>query len=381
MAHYRHGSDGPETLALKLRGSRRFRSVSLASFAWLERRLGVRAGLVDEVADLVDRVSRSWPDHAASLGATTRCATRSPKASGPTAARCSERATDGLPRPPVRVASVDVLPVDPSLTARYRDHAWAPVTVGESGARVFRLDPPRSAAGGGLYVKITPRTGHPDPGLDVRAEVDRLRWLSAQGIPVPEVVDTGTTGDGGAWMVTRAAAGRSAAEPWPEHRRAAVVDAVADMARALHALPAASCPFDRSLRVAVAHARRAAAAGLVDLDDLDPERRGWTAERLLAELDATLPETEDLVVCHGDYCLPNVLLDPDTCAVTALVDVGRLGLADRYADLALAVRSLASHPRNAQFGPPYAERFLARYGAHPPDHRRVAFYQLLDELF
>jgi len=44
-------------------------------------------------------------------------------------------------------------------------------------------------------------------------------------------------------------------------------------------------------------------------------------------------ERADLAVCHGDFCLPNVVLDPETLVVTGILDVGRLGIADRHLDL------------------------------------------------
>ena len=48
-------------------------------------------------------------------------------------------------------------------------------------------------------------------------------------------------------------------------------------------------------------------------DDIDPagfheEHAHLTPAAALAELEATVPAEEDLVVCHGDYCAPNVLL-------------------------------------------------------------------------
>lgn len=260
-----------------------------------------------------------------------------------------------------------------SLKHRYRRHDWKPITCGRSGASVWQLN-----GNPALYAKIAQRSPHPDSGFDLVAEADRLVWLSNQGIPTPEVVDVGEQADT-TWLITTAVPGRSADEPWPEEQRGGVVDALADITRALHALPAGDCPFDRSLVVTVPHARRAAAAGLLDLDDLDADRQGWTVPQLLARLETTRPETEELAVCHGDLCLPNVLLDPETRTVTGLVDVGRLGTADRYADLALATRSLSSVSLNPQFGQAYADRFLARYGESNIDIRRLRFYRLLDE--
>lgn len=268
------------------------------------------------------------------------------------------------------------------LRRRYRDHDWIPVTTGMSGAAVWRL-----AGSPAYYLKVC---SAPAGVAELIGEADRLDWLAGQGFPVPEVVDVAEVADAdrSAWLVTTEVPGRTAAEPWPVGARAAVVDALADLAGALHAAPVGRCPFDRSLAVALLAARRAAATGLVDLARLDAQRRGWTVDRLLSELDAASPAAEaaeEPVVCHGDLCLPNVLLDPDTLVVTGMIDVGRLGVADRHADLALVTRSLSSVTLNPQYGPSHADRFLARYGAHyggpPADPDQIAFYRLLDEFF
>ena len=56
---------------------------------------------------------------------------------------------------------------------------------------------------------------------------------------------------------------------------------------------------------------------------VDPERDlqfpalAADAESALARLHRTLPEGEDLVVCHGDYCLPNVLLTDGEVSATS----------------------------------------------------------------
>lgn len=83
----------------------------------------------------------------------------------------------------------------------------------------------------------------------------------APPIPVPRVVERGAD-DTAAWLVTEAVPGVAAAEEWPEHQRFAVVEAMAELARALHELPVEDCPFDRRLDAAVAEARRNVAEGL-----------------------------------------------------------------------------------------------------------------------
>jgi kanamycin kinase len=253
-----------------------------------------------------------------------------------------------------------------ALRHRYASHEWTRVPHAGSGDEVWRL-----AGRPDLYVKIGAGAGDADR---LTGEADRLTWLRAQGIPAAEVVDAGPS-----WLVTRAVAGEPASAPWPERDRAAVVDALADITRRVHDLPVETCPFDRTLTRSLAAARDAAARDRIDLGDLDDERAGWTPGQLVTELEATAPTFEELVVCHGDLSLPNLIVDPRSLQVTGLIDTGRLGVADRYADLALINRSLGDDSRNAQFGPQYAARFLAAYGETDPDPQRLAFYRLLDE--
>lgn len=60
-AWYRPDSD-PETMALKFGNSRRFQTVTLATFDILERKLGIEgAGLRDIVQEIVESVQREWP--------------------------------------------------------------------------------------------------------------------------------------------------------------------------------------------------------------------------------------------------------------------------------------------------------------------------------
>ncbi len=260
------------------------------------------------------------------------------------------------------------------LRRRYAGHDWQPVVHGRSGADVWRL-----AGRPALFAKLAPVAA---TGLirELADEAARAGWLLAQGFPAPTVVDL-DCGDGVCWLVTEALPGRPASDPWPADRRSGVIDAFADLARSLHALAPGDCPFDRRLATTVPAARAAAETGAVDLGDLDAERAGWTAAELVRALDAGIPSSEDIAVCHGDLCLPNVLLDDAGTAVTGIIDLGRLGRADRHSDLALAARSIAAEELNPQFGPAYAARFLSRYGEPAADPAKLDFYRLLDEFF
>src|SRR5207249_3483381 len=86
------------------------------------------------------------------------------------------------------------------------------------------------------------------------------------------------------------------------------------------------CPFEFTVDVAIAHVRARIDAGLVDPDrDFQPEHRHLSAHGALAELERLRPDREDLVVCHGDYCPPNVIVAADE--VNGYVDLGELARA------------------------------------------------------
>jgi aminoglycoside 3'-phosphotransferase-2 len=197
----------------------------------------------------------------------------------------------------------------------------------------------------------------------------RLNWLAGHA-PVPKVIAF-ERGGTETYLLTSAlegAAAHEAASPGD------CVEAVAAGLRRLHQLDIVACPFDARLAVTIERARANALAGLVDESDFDTSRAGRSPLDLLADVEATRPADEDLVVTHGDYCLPNVILSADG-EVAGFVDLGRAGVADRYRDLALAARSIAYN-----FGDAYVAAFFAAYGIDP-DPQRVAFYQLLDEFF
>jgi aminoglycoside phosphotransferase len=221
----------------------------------------------------------------------------------------------------------------------------------------------------------------------VRAELgderDRLAWLAETGLPTARVLDWEDDGET-ATLTTSALPGVPLSALTPNSTEVAAASLGAFLA-CLHALDTQSCPFERWLAVTVPLARVHTDTGQVDENDFDRERAGRSAADVHHDLLDQRPQAErleatDLVVCHGDACLPNFLADPDTLEITGLVDVGRLGVADRHLDLALTVRSMSDLTLNPAYGPGAVEAMLAAYG-RPADPWRLDFYRLLDEFF
>lgn len=214
-----------------------------------------------------------------------------------------------------------------------------------------------SFVNGAYWVKRGPRAV---------AEQQRLNWLRERGIRLPEITvyaeDVLVLADAG--VPSLAARGESGTGA------DSVGTIMGTLLRTLHSLPIAECPFDGRLDLVLAQARRQVIEGLVDADDFDDDNQDCSPEQVLERLLAERPAEPDLVVAHGDFTPPNVLEG------AILLDVGALGVADRYRDLALAVRDLRD-----DFGAAEVTAFFAAYGLVEPDPVRLEYYRLLDELF
>lgn len=258
----------------------------------------------------------------------------------------------------------------PSLPA---GHGWIPVGMGESGDRVYRRDD------GAAYAKLAPA----DRAGLLEGERRRAEWLGARGLGAPAVLDW-LQSPAGACLVTAALPGVPAAD-LPADALARAWPSLAGALKALHDLPVADCPFARRLPAMFDRARDVVGRGAVNPDFLAPEHQDVPPATLLAMLEAELAqrlaqEEGDLVVCHGDACLPNLMVDPGTLRCTGFVDLGRLGVADRHVDLAL----LLANARESWTSPGQEAAAFARlfeiHGIAAPDRGRLAFYLHLDPL-
>lgn len=170
-------------------------------------------------------------------------------------------------------------------------------------------------------------------GVDLDDERARLHWARTIGHPVPEVLDFGRD-DAGQVLVTRGLPGTSAVSAEWLERPEVAVRAIAAGLRALHdKVPVAACPF----------------------------RTRWIPA------DAP-PPADGAVVLHGDACAPNTILGAEG-RFAGHVDVGAIGVGDRWADLAIASMSL-----DGNYGPGWQDAFFAAYDIEP-DEQRVVYYR------
>ena len=210
-----------------------------------------------------------------------------------------------------------------------------PVWVNQIGGVTYAID------GGAEYVKYGP----PHPEFEPAPEFARLRWVSAW-VNAPRPIDHGADVAGYRWLRTVGIPATSAVlGGWRDHPDIVVPELGRALRRFHDRVPVADCPWEFSIQ-----------------------------GRLATTLAAVSPTAQwpgvDRVVCHGDACNPNFLLDASGRCV-GYVDLGRLGVGDRWADLAPALLSLGWN-----FGDGWQPAFLAGYGIEP-DPAKQEFYTWL----
>jgi kanamycin kinase len=194
--------------------------------------------------------------------------------------------------------------------------------------------------GAGQFVKWSA-----DSRLDLAAEAARLRW-AVPYVSVPRVLSAGRDG-AGEWLLTAALPGESAVSQRWKADPATAAAAIGAGLRTLHdRLPVQDCPFS------------------------------WSVEKRLAVVPGKefpeSPPIDCLVVCHGDACVPNTLIDEDG-KCSGHVDFGEMGIADRWADLAIATWSTEWN-----YGPGWEDEVLDAYGI-AADPLRIDYYRSLWE--
>lgn len=253
----------------------------------------------------------------------------------------------------------------PSFDNFMTGYTWNEVTIGKSSAKTYCLQRRYQPT---VFLKVDQKW----PRRELLEEKKVLEWLLCK-LPVATVLlfDEDDKND---YLLISVIPGMDAANLVGSIGNTELVILLAKGLRMLHGLPIDDCPFQRTLDRMIEDAGFNVKHKLVHEWDFADIRRGKTAEELYEELLLLRPADEDLVFTHGDYCLPNIMIHQKE--ITGFIDLHRAGIADRYKDIALAIRSIDSN-----IGPGYEQTFFKEYGLSEPDIDKIEYYMLLDEFF
>lgn len=231
-------------------------------------------------------------------------------------------------------------------------------TIGCSTAKVYRF----TGSGAAFYLKI-------DKGLALRQERDALLFLRGK-LPVASIAYYSE--DTASYLLTTALPGTMACNLRNLRKPQETAFLLSEATKLFHSVPPSECPLDRTLDVCLREAYANMKQGLANCTD-NPL---GSPEALYRFLDENRPE-EELVVCHGDFCLPNILLHEGS--VSGFVDLGSCGIADKWQDITFCLRSIRWN-----FGPEAAPEIQALYLEHlgiPLDEKKFFYYRMLNKYF
>lgn len=222
------------------------------------------------------------------------------------------------------------------------------------------------------------KTG-PADGM-ARREARILPWLEGR-IPGPRLLHWEEK-DGRGWLLMSRVPGEMAVRQLCSPR---LFPLLAEGLKLLWQAGCDRCPSPFGLEERLLLAEERVKHGLCDLENVQPDTYGPGGfsgpEELLRWLKNHRPPV-DRVLSHGDFCLPNLLLEGDR--VSGFIDLGMCAPADRYQDLALCYRSLKNNGEGGYGGPGCPglrpEGLFDALGISP-DWEKVRYYILLDELF
>ena len=199
---------------------------------------------------------------------------------------------------------------------------------------------------GGLYLKSA-RKG----SLKQEAQMDA--YFAALGLG-PEVVNYHSAHAD--WLLIRAVKGEDCLHPDYLADPERLAETVARMLSDLHSRDHSACPVQNHTEKYLAQATKNYRAGHFDAS-LFPDNRGFASvEEAWSVVEANAKYLKTDTLLHGDYCLPNIMLDGWKPA--GFIDVGGGGVGDRHVDLFWGAWSLKFNLKEDT----YVTRFLDAYG-------------------
>lgn len=210
-----------------------------------------------------------------------------------------------------------------------------------------------------------------------------MRWLENR-LPVPKVLCYECDGERQYLLMSRMP-GKMACDAYFLERPRELAERLAEAIRMLWRVDTTDCPRIRDLDAELEEARKRVENDMVDVKNVEPATFGpggfKDPEHLLCWLENNRPSYEP-VLSHGDLCLPNIFIDRGR--ISGFIDLGDMGIGDKWRDVALCWRSLRRNAEGAYGGRMYpgvrAEVLFDALGV-APDFDKIRYYLLLDELF
>jgi kanamycin kinase len=208
-------------------------------------------------------------------------------------------------------------------------------------ARVIFID-----KDGGYFLKSSPKG-------TLKKEADMTSFFHSKGLSTEVVLYRSDESD---WLLTKKLIGEDCTHSAYLDDPHRLCDTLAELLRKLHEINTQNCPVADRMSDYFALAEKNYAKGQIDLSYYEQDYGSITADGAWNIVN----EGKDLLcgkaLLHGDYCLPNVILD--NWRFSGFIDLGNGGVGDRHVDIYWGAWTLRFNLGTDK----YRERFFDAYG-------------------
>lgn len=208
-------------------------------------------------------------------------------------------------------------------------------------ARVYFID-----RDGGYFLKSAPKGA-------LAKEAAMVRFFHSKLLSAKVIGYTTAERD---WLLTTAIPGEDCLYPMYLDDPVRLCDTTAELLRMLHGTDFSGCPVPERTADYLNTAYRNYEAGRYD-HNLFPDNWGYaSAEEAIRVIEDNARYLKTDTLLHGDYCLPNILLN--NWKFSGFIDLASGGVGDRHIDLFWGIWSLHFNLKTDR----YRNRFLDAYG-------------------
>jgi kanamycin kinase len=215
------------------------------------------------------------------------------------------------------------------------------ITIGHSGAAVWFID-----KDGGYFLKRAAKG-------QLQRQADMTRYLHGKGLTSEVLAYVSAEQD---WLLTASVHGNDCVAEKYLAQPERLCDILAEQLARLHALDCADCPVQNHTEQYLTAVEQNYRTGEYDRSHF-PDSYGYaSADEAYAIVQTHGHLLRNDTLLHGDYCLPNIILND--WAFSGFIDLDNSGVGDRHVDVFWALWSLEHNLQTPQ----YNQRFIDAYG-------------------
>ena len=214
---------------------------------------------------------------------------------------------------------------------------------------------------GGYYLKSAPKG-------KLQREAEMTRFFAQKGLGASVLGYLCTECD---WLLTARVAGEDCTHTQYLEDPIRLCDKTASLLRTLHETDFQNCPVPDRTGEYLQNAEKNFLAGCYDTS-LTPDRPCPDAEGSWRIVEQGMQLLKSDTLLHGDYCLPNIMLD--NWKFSAFIDLDGAGVGDRHIDLFWGAWTLRFNLHTDR----YRQRFFDAYGRDKIDLSMIELIETIE---